>query len=592
MPRADKRQRTVMRSATALTVVASRGNTAPIFTVQPSGSVSFTQGIPGSHDVSFTAVDPNSDPITYALVGTPPAGVSYQFLTGLVRFSYTSGGTLGSSNLRISADDGHGNVTQSSQFAVSLVEAYGWAQSFSGTQQIQKGGTFPLTNVYVEAPGEVPAWGIVSGQQALFDAGITLVNGVLVHDNRANVGATVPNVQFTSSVVAAGALISAGVAVIEYAGVKVNFGKHWSWAGPHPTDGKWYDFSGDGGTTVSSHDGGDSGNARWIRYDPDTDLLDYYYPFNGYSGQVMPCRPDSYMWILRANGNFVGLPGYQSAAPTPGDIASGVITAGGNGTLGTGIMGRHDYVPGPGMTPGTWTWTPTGWPVSMSENASNKNYDPVTDRAFAMRTDNVFMIWNLGPNTLEQYGVPMFHDMASTGTQQQVYVPETNELWALGVHGIGDLYTDNLCVIAVNVNTRTYRDVWQWDRPPQQSIASGVASMTPVIYIPSRRKLYIFIREYLDSPYQWQGIPAQPWTAANTGGIIEVSFTDASHTTNTWQVIPYSAEAKARALLVPRDGGANLGDVAINNAFYDPTRDMIFATFAGDTAVLKWTWAP
>jgi hypothetical protein len=153
-----------------------------------------------------------------------------------------------------------------------------------------------------------------------------------------------------------------------------------------------------------------------------------------------------------------------------------------------------------------------------------------------------------------------------------------------------DKYKANLTVVAVNVDTRVCRVLWEWDRPPQQSVATGVAGMTPVVLVPNRRKLYIFTWEYLDAAFYYNQNPvARPWTEANTGGIIEISFKP-GYINPTWKVIPYPKALRAYCSTL-NWGNKWAGDVIVNNAYYDPLRDTIWGTAAGAYAIFTMRWA-
>lgn len=368
-------------------------------------------------------------------------------------------------------------------------------------------------------------------------------------------------------------------------GYPIKFGKHFSWAGP-AADGKWYNFGGDGGIHSRPSDGG---AAKWLRYDPTTGVCDLYYPYYGIRGQTYPYLPDCYMWIHRANGTFVALPGYQWDTPSPFPEVG--IPIGRNG-----VPKRFDY---PGGTNGKWTYSSAAqWSVPVSEQNSNLNYCPSRDEAYlVVGGANAFMAWDLSKDTVSSRPAIPVVAASFTRSQQQVYCEETDELFALCLANNGDTswYTDNLSVLAARCSGQSSgqtRRIWTWDRPPQSSVESGVAGETPVVLVPNRRRLYIFIGEYLDwARYYSEGPNPRPWTSTNTGGIIEISF-DSGYANSTWKVIPYPKALRAyTATLRSESARPWAGDVLVRQAYYDPLRDCIWGTLANGQIIFTMKWA-
>jgi hypothetical protein len=456
---------------------------------------------------------------------------------------------------------------------------------------IPRGGSIALTDYYDEAPGEMPVFGTAT--QAISDSlsaqGMTVSNGILTHDNRPNETTVVSGVRFTSDAVASGELILDRIISPKINNAPIIFGKHWSWV-RRSVDGKYYTCSGDGGLADGGPSG--SGNARWIRLDPATGVADYYYPRRGTAGQLFPHRPDSYDFYYRPSlDSFTGLPGYLTAEAPVGETG---IPFGGGSPTANGLNVRCNWSPGAAG----WTYSLTNWAISTGSTERNctKNYDPVSDKVYLISgVSNGFHTWDLANDTTAVQA-PILTGQYTLGCdfsakQDQVYIPDTDEVvaYTLANNSYNQFLTQNLSLVAMKCsgpNKGLTRRLWTWDRPPYESLAGGQAGQNPMVLVPSRRRLYLFLWEYLDAPiYYNTGTFRYPFDAAHTGGIVKIQFDNTYSTVTNWSVAKYPTELASviKPWIESETGKTYLNDIAAKIAVYDPARDEILLHFFGDT---------
>jgi putative Ig domain-containing protein len=89
-------------------------NHAPTVTTPPNGSV--TLGNPYRYDVQ--ASDSDGDPLTYALTGTVPSGMTIDASTGRIIWTPTATGTF--SGIKVSATDSFNATTTSPAFSITV----------------------------------------------------------------------------------------------------------------------------------------------------------------------------------------------------------------------------------------------------------------------------------------------------------------------------------------------------------------------------------------------------------------------------------------------------------------------------------------
>jgi hypothetical protein len=282
-------------------------NLAPVWVTTPNpefmADVSSVFPPTGTYQSNGYVTDADGDPLTITKNSVPVQGLVW---TGS-RFEFDGTGSAQVVGGHIlTANDGQGHLVQSAAFTVTIQAniTYGWNQALTDIY-LPQGGAFALTNEYVEAPGEVPAWGIIDGEALLESEGVTLVNGSLVHDNRANVDTIIEPTRFTSAS-ATGSLTFAGAAlgptqmVPPYynlpGAVTINYGKHWNWTQTPDANGVFRCWSADG-----AYDG--NGNTgRFFGFNPTTATLAHWYPFVGIPGKTFPVGQDG-SFVRRDNAD-------------------------------------------------------------------------------------------------------------------------------------------------------------------------------------------------------------------------------------------------------------------------------------------------
>jgi hypothetical protein len=669
-------------------------NLAPVWINVPSPS--FVSGVASNFPASGTyqsngyVTDGDGDTIAITRNSVFVQGLNWT--GGRFEFDGTGTAQLVSGHI-LTANDGAGHLVPSSPFSVTINPGvqYGWVTGITNVN-IPISGSFALTDIYVEAPGETPNWDIVLKEAELGAIGFTLVGDSVVHDGRNNPDAFVSGVQiesdasevaspswtanpdttFTAGVgkqvdlgdlvadynaatdtfsfvsgtnpaawltiqsntlVASGAQLDSSdftglrirvtrtgasapadtasltVAVaagptggaltyvgshhplLETYGYDINFGKHTSWA--QGLDGKWYTFSGDGNHAGIASYGGSS---RWWRWDPNSpSIVDYFYPRVGIPGKENPCNPDCHPWVRRANGTFIaptgkahGWAGERDAPPFGPDIG---ITIPGPTSADPAFDVYYNWK----YNPTTQTWTKSwNFDFSCNECNTNESYDPATDRFFFMGPNQAF--WTLDCETLvaSMRVIPNLY-LGWGRQQQQIYCAATNELFAIDSVGVlgGEDVNGEFGAWAINVDTGARRVLCNtgivYSNAARTSGLAAQAGSTPFVFVPSRRRLYIFLWEWFEYA-GWHNVASYDPPFTIDGGIIEFTF-NADYTSYTMQNIPYPTAIRDYASTLPTEVAGRLHkSVFINNAFYDPVKDRIYGINGNGSKIFEWRY--
>ncbi len=454
------------------------------------------------------------------------------------------------------------------------------------------------TDAFSFTPGSTTqSWLTISGNVLRADGTQTDANdfsGLRIRVTRSGLTDDTPSLSVTVGPPAAGGSLSyvqSHSPLLAGYGYPINFGKHTSWA--QGTDGNWYTFSGDGNHAGIASYGGSS---RWWRWYPNNPtVIDYYYPRVGIPGKENPCNPDCHPWVRRANGEFIGpagkahgWAGERDAPPFGPDI--GITIPGPTSPdPATDVYYNWKY------NPSTQTWT-KAWNADFNcnENNNNESYNPATDEFYWFGDQQFLRILNCETLAVTTRTIPNLYAIWGR-QQQQIYCPETNELFfidTVGALGGGD--TNGVYGIwAINVTTGVRRVLAStgliYSNSTRTSGLGGQAGSTPFVFVPSRRRLYIFLWEWFDYS-SWHNDASYNGPLTIDGGIMEFTF-NPGYTSYTLQNIPYPTVIRDYASTLATEVSGRLHkSVFINNAFYDPIKDRIYGINGNGVKIFEWRW--